>query len=77
MWVENYPKIWVLSHNFLGKISFLDILKNRLKSDKDLVAIWDPPVKSDIGFVITVVELLITGYLFFYGFVLGLKGLII
>ena len=40
-------------------------LKNRLKSDKELVTIWTPPVKSKTGFVILVVELIIIGYLFF------------
>ena len=40
-------------------------LKNRQKSDKDLVTTRDPPVKFDIEFVILVVELLIIGYWFF------------
>ena len=32
-----------------------------------MVTIWDPPVKSEIGFVILVVEILIFGYsLFLY-----------
>ena len=33
-------------------------LKNRLKTDKDLVTIWDTPVKYNTGFVILVAEIL-------------------
>ena len=36
--------------------------KNRLKSDKDLVTIWDPPVKSDTGFGMPVCELTMICY---------------
>ncbi len=39
-------------------------LKNRQKSDKDFVIIWDPPVKFYIGFVILVFELLLIDYQF-------------
>ena len=48
-----------------------DSLKNRLKSDMDFVTTRDPPVKSDTGFVILVVEIVI---LFFISHD-GLKGL--
>ena len=36
--------------------------KNRLKSDKDLVTIWDHPVKSDNGFGMIVCELTMIDY---------------
>ena len=36
--------------------------KNRLKSDKCLVTIWDPPVKSDTGFGMPVCELTMIDY---------------
>ena len=36
--------------------------KNRLKSDKDLVTIWGPPVKSDTGFGMPVCELTLIEY---------------
>ncbi len=41
--------------NFLFILFENDSLKNLQKSVKDLVTIWDPPVKFDIGFVILVV----------------------
>ena len=46
-------------------------LKNRPKSDRDLVTTWDPPVKSVTDFVIFKVELPLIGYWFcntYYGF---------
>ena len=49
-------------------------LKNRLKSDKGLVTIWDPTIKSDTVFVILVVELLIIGYSFFKFYLRVLLG---
>jgi len=36
--------------------------KNRLESDKDLVTIWDSPVKSDTGFEMFVCELTMIDY---------------
>ncbi len=63
-------------------------MKNRPKSidcspsiqmvKNDFVTIWDPPVESNIGLLIPVVELLIIGYFFvsiYNGFVLGFKEL--
>jgi len=54
-------------------------LSKRSWSDKDLVTIWDPPVKSDTGFVILEVDLPIKKYFFLKSgdkFLAGFKFLI-
>ncbi len=44
--------------------------ENRLKSDKDLVTTWDPPVKSDTGLGIPVCELTLADYSWSVSFML-------
>ena len=69
---SNTDYIWLFTRN--SNLLFILVenasLKNRLKSDTDLVTTWDPTVKSDTELVFLVVELV-----YVFCFLVEVKGL--